>query len=74
MFILCPYCLSPISEETTLCPTCGEDTTRDAAFEWSPEEYQSAPRQPCPFCGAAMLALAVVCPACQRWKRDYPAP
>ena len=39
--LLCPYCLSPIEEGVALCPACGEDTTRDAAFEITVGQYRA---------------------------------
>ncbi|MGH9463764.1 MAG: double zinc ribbon domain-containing protein [Vicinamibacteria bacterium] len=72
--VLCPYCMSPIEEGTVLCPACGQDTTRDAAFEMSIEKYDNYPRTQCPFCGALMLDMAVVCPSCrapQPEEEDY---
>ena len=67
--ILCPYCRSRIDEDTILCPTCGEDTTRDAPIEMELEEVMKAERKACRFCGASMLAAALVCPSCRRWQR-----
>jgi RNA polymerase subunit RPABC4/transcription elongation factor Spt4 len=68
--ILCPYCVLPIGQDTTLCPTCGEDTTKDAAFEMTVGEYHRESRKPCVHCGQMMLRMAVMCPACRRWQRD----
>jgi lipopolysaccharide biosynthesis regulator YciM len=66
--ILCPYCLSPVDENTKFCPTCGEDTTRDALVEMTQEEYLNKERITCRFCGNSMLKLAPVCPSCRRWQ------
>jgi hypothetical protein len=63
--ILCPYCLSPIQEGTTVCSACREDTTRDSRFEWSVQKYDDAKRKPCSACGASILELAVICPQCR---------
>ena len=68
VIILCPYCLSPVDENVKLCPTCGEDTTRDALVEMTPEEYLNKERTTCHFCGNSMLKLAPLCPSCRRWQ------
>ena len=66
ILILCPYCMSRIDEQTRVCPTCGEDTTRDAPFERTSAEIVEEPRKRCRFCGASIFALAVICPSCRR--------
>jgi len=68
VIILCPYCLSPVDENTKLCPTCGEDTTCDALIEMEPEEYRNKERKTCRFCRSPMLKLAPLCPSCRRWQ------
>ncbi len=67
--ILCPYCMGVIGEQTGDCPTCGLDTTRDAAFEMTMEEALVEKRAQCPFCGTRIRALADPCPYCKRGKR-----
>ncbi|MFW5720280.1 MAG: hypothetical protein ACOCXT_04615 [Candidatus Dojkabacteria bacterium] len=69
--ILCPYCCSPIPDQTKLCPHCNEDTTRDALIEMRKEEYKHSERTSCQFCGEALLKLANRCPRCkQRLSKD----
>jgi hypothetical protein len=68
--ILCPYCLSPIEEGVVLCPACGEDTTRDAAFEMTVGQYQQEARKQCLHCGQLMLKMALICASCRRWQRS----
>ncbi len=67
--ILCPYCMGVIDEETVICPTCGLDVTRDAAFEVSLAEMACGKRHPCPSCGTRIQALADPCPFCGRGER-----
>ncbi len=67
--ILCPYCLGIVWEQTEECPTCGLDTTRDAAFEMTVEEALVMKREQCLFCGTRIRALADPCPYCKRGKR-----
>ncbi|HKX29920.1 MAG TPA: Imm26 family immunity protein [Blastocatellia bacterium] len=67
--ILCPYCMSPIQEETRDCPRCGKDTTRDARLERTPWEYRTAERVNCRFCGGSLLKLADPCPSCRKPQR-----
>lgn len=64
--ILCPYCRSPISEGTGICPTCGQDTTRDAAIEMNDMEIVQAGTKKCTNCGASVMVGAVTCPECQK--------
>jgi len=68
VIILCPYCLSSVDENVKLCPTCGEDTTRDALVEMTPEEYLNKERKTCRFCDNSMVKLASLCPSCRRWQ------
>ncbi len=62
--ILCPYCMGYINEETTLCPHCAQDTTRDAPFELTLGEYHRMDRKQCPACERWILKLATTCPHC----------
>lgn len=63
--ILCPYCRSPISADTVVCPACGMDTTRDAKIEADDMELVQAQTRPCPHCGASVMVGAVICPECR---------
>lgn len=63
--ILCPYCMSPISDDTVICPQCAGDTTADAPFEMTLAEYANEERKTCIHCGEEIIKLAVRCPACR---------
>ncbi len=63
-FVFCPYCVTPIAEGMTLCPRCGQDTTRDAPFEITLAQYRAEAKKPCRHCDATMLTYAVRCPTC----------
>jgi hypothetical protein len=71
IFDLCPYCVSPILENTRDCPRCGEDTTQDARIESDERQYFAAERVKCKSCGGVMLKLAVICPLCREPQREY---
>jgi DNA-directed RNA polymerase subunit RPC12/RpoP len=62
--VFCPYCVTPISEATVMCPRCGQDVTRDAPIEMSLADYRVEEKKTCPYCDARMLAYAIRCPAC----------
>jgi RNA polymerase subunit RPABC4/transcription elongation factor Spt4 len=64
--ILCPYCMTPITEDTVLCLACQRDTTNDAPLEMDPVEYANTPRRACRHCGASILTLAFWCPQCRQ--------
>ena len=63
---LCPYCMSPIQKDVTLCPRCGKDTTKDARFSMTQDEYRAEERKTCKFCGTTMLDQASICPNCRK--------
>ena len=63
-YILCPYCISPVGEDTVFCGVCGLDTRNDAKIEMTPAQYAHALRKPCPHCQAEILSFAVLCPSC----------
>jgi hypothetical protein len=68
--ILCPYCLSPVSEHSGFCPSCLADITGDAKHEMTNAEYTEEPRKEYRYCGAEMLFLASRCPSCHKWQSD----
>ena len=47
ILILCPYCLSPIQDQTIQGPVCLQDTTCDAKYEMTRAEFDAEPRKPC---------------------------
>jgi hypothetical protein len=65
MLTLCPYCLTPINEEATVCPGCLQDPRKDAAIEMETTEYEQSPRKRCVVCGSSIFKLAVRCPVCR---------
>ena len=64
--IYCPYCISPIKENTITCPYCGGNVTNDAPFEMTLAEYADEGRKTCIHCGEEMLRLAGWCPSCKK--------
>lgn len=62
--ILCPYCLSIISENSVYCAVCGQDVTCDAPFETSYEELSELGQKPCQKCGRPIPTLANICRWC----------
>jgi ribosomal protein L40E len=62
--VFCPYCVTPIAEETVSCPRCGQDTRNDAPFEMTFTEYRAEEHKECRHCGASLAKLAVRCPEC----------
>jgi len=66
MIILCPYCMSKITEETTLCEHCEQDSRNDAPFEMSHEEFQSLEKKSCSFCSHSIPELATICAHCKK--------
>lgn len=66
ILILCPYCMSPVQEQTVICPVCVQDTTRDAKIELTQAQYDAEPKKACLSCGVQILNLASVCPACRQ--------
>ena len=63
--VFCPYCITPITEQTVDCPRCGQDTTRDAPHEMTLADYRAAGKRACPACAELMDRLAVRCPVCR---------
>ena len=68
ILILCPYCMSLVSQYSGFCPTCLEDITNDAKYEMTRKEYTDELRKACQYCGAEMLFLASKCPTCRKWQ------
>ena len=66
ILILCPYCMSPIHEETVICPVCAQDATRDAKIVLTQAQYIATPKKACRYCGTQILNLASVCPTCRQ--------
>jgi RNA polymerase subunit RPABC4/transcription elongation factor Spt4 len=65
-FILCPYCLSRITENSNVCPVCESDVTRDAPIEMTDSEIVGQEKRTCPNCGHEIMSLAVICSYCQQ--------
>jgi uncharacterized membrane protein YvbJ len=68
LIIFCPYCLTQVEESVKLCPTCGEDATRDALVGMTLEEYINRERVNCDVCGNLKLKLAPLCAVCHTWQ------
>jgi hypothetical protein len=68
ILILCPYCLSPVREDTIHCIYCLQDTTLDAKHEMTRAEYEAEPKKACRHCGVELLSLAVFCLRCRQWQ------
>jgi hypothetical protein len=64
--VFCPYCMSPIKEDTVICPHCEDKVTNDAPFEMTLAEYADEERKACIHCGEEMVRLAVRCPSCKK--------
>jgi hypothetical protein len=64
--IFCPYCMSPIKENTVICPRCEGNVTNDAPFEMTLAEYADEERKACIHCGEEMVRLAGWCPSCKK--------
>ena len=39
MLACCPYCVTPLGDGVTLCPSCLGDTSKDAPIEMTRDEY-----------------------------------
>jgi hypothetical protein len=66
IIILCPYCISEITEETTICEHCGSDTGIDSPFEMILEEFQELEMKSCNYCKHSIPKLAVICRNCKK--------
>ena len=71
MRILCPYCLSEITEETIICMHCNQDTRNDAAFEMTDEEIIDLELHPCKFCNKPIPKLSIFCKHCKMKKNNF---
>ena len=69
--VLCPFCVLPVDERASECPTCFADLEADALLEMDLDEWLGE-RKPCPKCLKAVHPLAVSCPFCNT-KREYEA-
>ena len=63
-YILCPYCMSVVHEDTVFCGVCGLDTTNDAKIEMTPDEYACVGKKNCPGCHLQIIKFATHCPHC----------
>lgn len=66
--LLCPYCVTPVSETHAACPVCFEGLGTDALLEMDLDEWLGE-RRPCPSCLKAVHPLATTCPFCGRGAR-----
>ena len=64
-FICCPYCISTIEEDDTICPYCEKNTTQDALIEYNEDEFWRAEKKLCKNCENKIMAIAVICPKCK---------
>lgn len=64
----CPYCVSPLPNETTPCPHCGEDTSDDSFLKMDFNHYMEMKTKECPHCKAEMKAQAIKCTSCKKWE------
>ena len=80
-YILCPYCIAPLTEEVEAarlaqyrsggdvpvpCTTCELDVTRDAPLERT--ITHGLPTIPCRHCAQPIVDEAVYCASCRKWQ------
>ena len=66
LFIYCPYCISEINEQTTICSHCEQNTRDDAPFEMTKEEFNNLDKKECPSCTKQVPTLAINCSFCKK--------
>jgi predicted amidophosphoribosyltransferase len=67
--IVCPYCVQPIAEDATSCPSCLHEIA-DALLEVDEAELRDMETKVCVVCSAEIKELATCCPVCASWQSE----
>lgn len=64
--LLCPYCISEITEETAICEQCNQDTRNDAVIEETLADFKNMETKSCNNCQKSIPHLANTCKYCKK--------